>query len=232
MNIQAVKPNLELREAFRVGHFIDRHREFKALAPAKVYVPSKFVNGMGAAIALLVGTGGALTPGYVMERDVRGYRLHDFEYQQKIFAESSVRTQAKSSNDDLAFVRSIFKPTVTELASVFGVSRQTIYNWQANQPIAEQNEKVVVQLALAAVAVHAAELDVTPSVLRRKLPGGKTLMESVRDGIPGNDAAASLIEMIQDELKQRDAVAQRLTGRKASVVDITAIGSPYYNEKA
>lgn len=232
MSIQALRTSPELCEAFRVGNFIDRHREFKASTPTKIYSATKFVSGMGAAIALLVGTGGALTPSYVMERDVRGYKLHDFGYQQRQFAEATVRTQVHSSNDDLAFVRSIFKPSVTELASIFGVSRQTIYNWQANQPIAEQNEKLVVQLALAAVAVHAAELDVTPSVLRRKLPGGKTLMESVRDGIPGSDAAFSLIEMIQDEARQRQTVTNRLAGRGMPAVDVTEIGKSYYNEKS
>src|SRR4051812_43049267 len=88
--------------------------------------------------ALLVGTGGVATPGYVAERGDRGYRLPGIEYSnlRGHFQKVAARTAAQN----LSRVREIFAPSVTELAALFGVSRQAIYNWQAGQPITDENK--------------------------------------------------------------------------------------------
>lgn len=186
---------------------------------------------VGAVVAFLVGTGGVLTPDYVAARDARGYRLQEFRYSAAGASRENAKTRVRNSAENLRRVREVFKPTVTELASLLGVSRQAIYNWQAGQPVAEQNDARLVQLASAADLLEDEELADNPSVMRRKLPGGKTLFESVRAGDAADAAAASLVEMVKREQAQRQSVATRLANRTRKAVDAGDIGAPHFDER-
>lgn len=185
---------------------------------------------VGAAVAFLVGTGGLLTPDYVAARDERGYRLQDFGYPASTPSDSA-KLRVRNSTENLARIRAVFKPTVTELASLLGVSRQAIYNWQAGQPIAEQNDSRLEQLARAADLLSEEGLAANPSVMRRKLAGGSTLFESVRAGHAADAAALSLIAMVKRELAQRQLVAERLANRARKPVDAGDIGAPRFDER-
>ena len=200
--------------------------------PAKP-TASKFVwtHRVGALVALVVGTGGAFTADYVSERDDRGYRLPDFRYGALRAATRDSKPQVRSSAENVARIREVFKPSVTELASLFGVSRQAIYNWQAGQPIAEPNEDRMEQLARAADLLDSEGFADKSSVLRRKLPGGKTLFEAVRAGESADAAAAKLIALVNRELEQRQALSARLANRTRKPVDANDIGSPYLDER-
>ncbi len=121
-------------------------------APPNRSTASMFVARQGAAAiaAFLVGTGGLVTASYIAERDHRGYRFGEFEYRARHSSVRSTRLDVRNPAESLAHVRAIFEPSITDLASLFGVSRQTIYNWQAGQAIAQQNEHRLEQLARAA----------------------------------------------------------------------------------
>src|ERR1700722_11771844 len=122
------------------------HEENKLGSSAKA--ASRFVCGAGAAVvAFLVGTGGLLTAIYVAERNDRGYRFNEFEYQARVSTRSNTRAKLRSSLDDLKYIQHVYNASTTELASFFGVSRQSIYNWHSGQPIADYNERLLEQLA-------------------------------------------------------------------------------------
>lgn len=196
-------------------------------APSSNFVWSR---KFGAAVAFLVGTGGLLTPNYVAARDERGYRLQDFGYPAHAHTEGTP-LRFRNSTENLGRIREVLKPTVTELASLLGVSRQAIYNWQGGQPIAEQNDLRLEQLARAADLLSEEGLADNPSIMRRKLPGGKTLFESVRSGDAADTAASALISMVKRELAQRQAVSSRLTGRARKPIDAGDIGAPSFDER-
>jgi transcriptional regulator with XRE-family HTH domain len=193
---------------------------------------SKFVHAcnLGAVVALTVGTGGLFTPEYVSERDARGYRLQDFRYVAAFSATHRSKPQVRDPVANLARVREVFKPSVTELASLFGVSRQAIYNWQAGHPIAESNQDRLEQLAKASDRLEAEGFADKSSVLRRKLPGGATLFELVQAGESADTAVTTLITLINSELQQRQALSARLANRVRKPLDAVDIGSPYVNE--
>lgn len=194
---------------------------------------SRFIRGCGGiALALLVGTGGAMTPDFVAARDGKGYRLHDIQYSERKIGAGAQPARMRSSAENLAFVRDTLKPPVTELASYFGVSRQAIYNWQAGEPISTQNEALLQQLADAASLLQQEGLAGSASLIKRKLPGGATLLEQMRNGESGESAAKALIAMIQRESKQRSGVAHRLKGRAAAPIDLADAGTPHLDEQA
>ncbi len=216
------------------AHWVEQaaHEE-PALAGSKDATASRFVwrRRVGAVVACLVGTGGLLTPDYVAARDERGYRLQDFGYPSLGAPKDKAKLRTRTAAETLVRVREVFKPTVTELASWLGVSRQAIYNWQAGQPITEQNDARLEQLAHAADLLEEEGLANNASVMRRKLPGGQTLFESVRGGHPADVAASALVAMVKRELAQRQAVTGRLTNRTRKPIDAGDIGAPHFDER-
>lgn len=198
------------------------------LLTGTVAVASRADPGM--TFAFQVGTGGLLTARYVATRNDRGYRLRQFDHDQRNDVQPARETVVRNAAANLARVREVFRPAVTELAAILGVSRQAVYNWQSGQPVAEANDVRLEQLARAADLLAAEGLAGQASVLRRKLPGGRTLFESVRAGEAADMVAGFLIELIRREHAQRQAMALRLEGRKRKSLDVDDVGLPHFGE--
>ena len=233
---KAQLPGFELKDAYRYGRMTARlsDQAAKTQLDSSSNPASGFVRkcGVGMAFVLVVGTGGAITPDFIFARESMGYRLQDFHQNAVPIKAAAPKSKVRNSAENLAHVRTILKPSVTELASLFGVSRQAIYNWQDGEAIASQNETLLVELARAADSLLAEGLASSSSVLRRKLPGGKTLLEQIRDGATGDAAASSLISMVRRELEQRHSVEQRLAMRAQKPLDIDSMGTPYVDDTA
>jgi hypothetical protein len=193
---------------------------------------STFVARQGAAAiaAFLVGTGGLLTASYITERHHRGYRFSEFEYRPRHSSVRSAQLDVRSPAENLAYVRAVFEPSITDLASLFGVSRQTIYNWQGGQTIAQQNEHRLGRLACAADIIAAHGLAQKVSVLRRKFSGGKSFFELVRAGSDPEAVAHILVSTLQRELDQRQRLDARLANRTRKRVDLGDVGAPHLDE--
>jgi transcriptional regulator with XRE-family HTH domain len=194
---------------------------------------SRFCWSRGAAFALacLVGTGGVFTADYVAARNARGYPLQDFEYRNSM-DRAPQRQANRTAAQNLSRVREVLRPSVTELASLLGVSRQALYNWQAGQPIAQQNEERLEEFAAAADLIDAEGLTNRPSAIRRKIARGKTFIELVREGMPATEAAAMLVSLSKKERAQGESISVRLSGRERKAVEASEIGAPHLDERA
>lgn len=198
--------------------------------PASTVPGSRFVR-YGMAMAFVVGTGGLTTADYVTARNDRGYRLKEFQYDAGHIARVEKKL-VRSSADNLARLREVFKPSVTELASILGVSRQAIYNWQAGQPVAHQNEGRLESLAKAADLLARAGIIGTLRPLSRKLPGGKTLLEALKEGSEPPGAVRSLVALLERERNERDVLTNQLSHRVRRPFDAHEVGSPHLDESA
>lgn len=136
----------------------------------------------------------------------------------------------RTTAEALSYVRTTLKPAVTELASIFRVSRQAIYNWQAGEHISEGNQELLYELAAAADRIVAHPLAGQVSA-KRKLPGGKSLLEAVASGMSGIEAAGKLIAMAEKEGAQRAAMESRLKNRNRAAVDLASVGSPHMQDR-
>jgi hypothetical protein len=193
-----------------------------------------FIARSGAAVvfALLVGTGGLSTATYIHERNQRGYRFGEVQYDIAESRKPVVSLEVRSAADNLERVRAVFEPSVTDLASLFNVSRQTIYNWQAGQPIAPENEQRLEQLARAADVLEENDLARKPSVLRRSISGGKNFFELTRAGSDPVALTNTLVRTIQNELAQRKQLGERLANRRRKAIDLDDVGTPHFDERA
>ena len=128
-------------------------------------------------------------------------------------------------------VRAGFGRTMSRLPEVFGVSRQTLYNWLDGETPKPAHQERLRQLAQAAQVFI--DLGIKPTVLMldRTVAQGKTLLQLLAAGGDGKESAKKLVRIIQ---RGSDASAQLdrlLAGRKAPV-KAADLGTPAWDESA
>lgn len=157
----------------------------------------------GAALASL-GTGGELS----IEHLQRSLSPN------QIIASSVVEVEPeRSPRENLARIREVLAPAVSDLAVIFGVTRQSVYNWANGEPIADENAEKLRDLAQAADLLTDAGIEVNASLLKRKFVNGKTLLQVAQTGESVRDAALLLIQIFKREAEQRERLNVRLANR-------------------
>jgi DNA-binding transcriptional regulator YiaG len=137
-----------------------------------------------------------------------------------------------SSVRDLAHAREVLKISVTELARVFGVTRQAVHEWAKGGALASANADRLSTLARAADVLAASGLEITPQLLRRKIGLGPSLLESVTHGADAVDLARKLVDTLSREAQQREQLASRFAGRKKSAQSEAEFAVPHLSEDA
>lgn len=88
------------------------------------------------------------------------------------------------------------------------------------------------ELAHAADLLAVEGLRGTSQALRRPIKNGKNFFKLIEEGTPADTAARSLIEIVRSEFRQREALRNRLAGRKRpSREAIGEMGAPMLDEK-
>lgn len=189
----------------------------------KAVVASALVFGLG------VGTGGAATLDYMKERGSKGYAFVNYSPIMPAGKLSGTRGPA----DDLALIRNVLHPAVTDLAGALGVSRQAVYAWQAGNAIAPENAARLADLARAADLFVKEGLTATAQVLKRSISEGKNLFDIVRDGGSAYSAAHTLIEILRREASQRKLLQVKLGNRpRLSRDNYEDIGTTVFDDRA
>jgi hypothetical protein len=178
------------------------------------------------AIAMQVGTGGAQTAAYYVQRGLKGYAFVAYNAPSETKDAPKIRTPA----EDLAHIRAVLRPAVTDLSTAMGVSRQAVYDWQNGKPIAAENASRLADLARSADVFAAAGVTTTAQLLRRPFVSGKTLLDIARDGGSLEAAAARLVQVVQRETEQRRMLAARLKGRPKPALSAEDYGTPILDE--
>lgn len=156
---------------------------------------------------LSVGTGGDYTPAY-----------HALRESKNVFSKPRavpIKQSATTIAIDIEKVRSTLNLTMADLARCLGVSRQALYNWLDGGSIKSENLAKLMELKSAADVIVAANLPERALFLRRKLVGGKTLLDLVAGGGNGVAAAHTLVELARVETEQRTALANLFGDRKS-----------------
>lgn len=190
---------------------------------------------MTAYVYCVVGTMGVLTPEMMMQREVTSN--WGLQYKRGTDAPTGAPQAAAielqpTSVQDLVSIRHILKPTVLELANLFGVSRQAVYDWQDGAQPNEQTRERLADLARAANVFAQAGVAVDTQTLRRKMTGGKTLLDAVLTGGDAVQLAQSLTGTLKRENSQRERLAHQLAGRKRSPPNSSDYGAPSLAENA
>jgi len=128
-------------------------------------------------------------------------------------------------------IKSGFGRTMTRLPEVFGVSRQTLYNWlNGKMPKAAHLEKLR-QLASAARIFSDFGFKPTSLELDRTITRGKSLLQLLSEGADGRDSAKRLVRIVQRGNEARAGLDKILGGRKAEL-EASDVGAPSLDENA
>lgn len=189
----------------------------------RVSLPANSPRASGAAVAVLTlalcaGTGGTARPEEVLSRFGTGSFVRGNAVQLAPVAQQGLSLQ-------LSIVRAALQLSVAETADLFGVSRPTIYSWQAGRPGNEHHEIRVRALANA-IEPYLALLERTDRASRRVISGTATVLDSLRGGRDPVETINMLATSLEQEAAQRARLAARLHGRTRArgAADIDALG--------
>lgn len=115
--------------------------------------------------------------------------------------------------EDLDRIREVLKPAVSDLATTFDVSRQSVYNWLNGEAVADKNVAKLQDLAQAADVLAYEGVVVNAALLKRKFANGRTLLQVAQAGESAREAANQLVRIYKREAEQRERIAIRFANR-------------------
>jgi hypothetical protein len=173
---------------------IDLLKSFAADAPFSPWVPAKGL-GTGVALDLLARTR-ALLPGIQplsLPAEAAFPRL-DSDTDGLLRFTHLVALELGAEQPDLRRVQTVFGLSVTELAGLFGVSRQAAAGWLADRPPAARKAKAATLASVADLLARRLKPDRIAGIARKPAAayGGKTMLELMT-----NDEQDWLLESVR-----------------------------------
>ena len=170
------------------------------------------------------GTGGVESVYFVMSR--QGYSPYAIL---KVELAAAQETFAPYTNL-MKEVKAGFGRTMSHLPAVFGVSRQTLYNWLNGETPKEQHQDKLVQLAAAARAFTEAGFKPSALSLERTVAQGRSFVELIGQGADGKETAERLVRIEKRGTVAKAKLDALLGGRTPSRPDVSDMGRPAFNE--
>ena len=170
------------------------------------------------------GTGGF--EGLDFSRSRRGYHQFQLINAAPVIPESPYAPYAELMEE----VKVGFGRTMSHLPPVFGVSRQTLYNWLAGELPKEQHQAKLIQLAAAARIFAESGFKPTPTMLERTVAQGKSFIDLLGEGGDGREIAQKIMRIVQRGSAAREKLDALLGDRKPPSLDVSDMGRPSFRE--
>lgn len=177
----------------------------------------------------VVGTGGVANVDYF--RHLHQLRLSQMGYQAVLVLVLDKLFEPPPYVALMQEIQAGFGRTMTRLPEVFGVSRQTLYNWLKGETPRPAHQEKLEQLAEAARVFSASGFKPTSPALDRTISQGKSLLQLLSEGADGREAAQNLMRIVQRGRESRAKLDELLGGRKARL-EASDIGAPSLDEDA
>lgn len=170
-----------------------------------------------------VGTGGISDANYWASRQHLGYRPLEIQ-------ERPASTAALSVSEKLVFARETLKASMASLAASLNVSRQGLYNWLGGESPTPERGARIDDLYSAAKRLAAAGV-AGSQIAKRKISGGKTLLELVAAGDSATQTVEKLVRILEVEAAQQRMLAMRLRGKSPGAAD-SDMGASMHSDRA
>lgn len=165
-----------------------------------------WVAALSAAAFSSIGTGGAQSLESLQRSTLQAMHM---TASVDIVEAEILRTPA----ENLARIREVLNPAISDLATTFGVSRQSVYNWLNGDAVAEDNAAKLEDLAQAADVLAHEGVVVNAALLKRKFANGKTLLQVAQAGESARNAAMMLVQIHKREAAQRERMSAKFANR-------------------
>ena len=123
-------------------------------------------------------------------------------------------------------VKNGFGRTMSHLPFIFGVSRQTLYNWLAGETPKKQHQDKLIQLAAAARFFIETGFKPTSIMLDRTISQGKSFLELLNEAADGTETAQKLIHIVKRNASSREALDTLLRDRTPPRLTSSDMGRP------
>lgn len=150
--------------------------------------------------------------------------FYDTSMNDRGFSDRNLRSRVRE-------IRAALGISVSDLSTIFGVSRQAIYKWFAGGGLSSHNQERFEDLFLAAGILAPLSSSEGWSFSRRRDSAGQTLLEALRKGKPAKSWAQDVAFLLEDEQKQRDNINQILSSHRKSLPAAREFGVPVLNEQ-
>lgn len=118
----------------------------------------------------------------------------------------AARLDLRSAPKHLTNIKQTLKPSISDLATVFGVSRQAVYKWINGEATPEQNKfERIRKLSEVADAFRDAHVRHAHAIVRMKAFDGRSLL----DLVAADQLEKSHVDNLIDESKKMDAAYDR-----------------------
>ncbi len=175
------------------------------------------------------GTGGLVTVRFLTERR-QGYSLPGIELPEPA-REVETTEELIDFAAMTALIRDVFGRSMSRLADIFGVSRQTLYNWLAGEVPNQRHQQKLREFAAGAQVFQELGLKLTPPMLSRTVSRGRSFFDLIAEGGDGAEAARKLTEIIRRAERDKTRLIATTGGRKAKP-EQSDLGTPALDEKA
>lgn len=169
------------------------------------------------------GTGGMAV--HTLIKQQWGYRTFD------VVTEPLDTPPAPASVEQMQRVKAGFGRTMSRLPQVFGVSRQTLYNWLGGETPNDVHEARLRELAAAADTFRELGFTPTSSMLSRSVADGKNFLELMASGANGRDTAQRLVRIVRRGENSRAKLERLLAGREPNLT-VSDMSAPALDESA
>jgi hypothetical protein len=172
--------------------------------------------------ALVVGTFGSINPNAITSLGTSTWGISVKET--RVVSESNIA-------DSLRFIVDTTKISITEMARVFGVSRQAIYDWLNGGSINNKNSTAISNFDNALRALLGSGLNPSIRDLRRKI-GGVSILDNLQSDAKSGEFAKVLASTLLREHSQRIKLAERFKGRERPQLKNEDFGVPHLADEA
>ena len=151
------------------------------------------------------------------------------------YVPSCITIQSPNATAFVGLMESIqigFVRVMSHLPAVFGVSRQTLYNWRNGETPKQQHQEKIRQLAKAAFVFTEAGFKPTSTMLDRTMVNGQSFIDLLKHNEDGASSAKKLMRIVNGGEQERAKLDQILGNRKARPLNALDIGRPLFNESA
>lgn len=169
-----------------------------------------------------LGTGGLASAAYYQGR--MGYQPIEVIYEMRVLPPAPYVEMMES-------VKIGFGRTMSRLPEVFGVSRQTLYNWLSGDTPREAHQAKLRQLSEAATVFKDLGFKPSSDALDKTLFNGKSFLQLISDGTDGREAAQKLVRLSKRAAESKSRLDDLLGGRKVRL-RASDFGTPTLDESA
>lgn len=178
--------------------------------------------------ANLPGTGGVFSREYLSLREDIGYAIPNII----VIRTPTQNKEPLNVRDLVTRIRESINLSITEFASVCGVTRQAVYKWLSDDPplLQPENTQKLESLDAARRILKRADVVATPWILDRRIVNGKTFLENQRDGYSAAEWAEKVVAVLQEESRTRKRMDEELGDRLKKADEIVEWGIPMLSE--